>query len=69
MAHYMTFVNTPLLNIFQKWTGGISLQKGRDIWNSSIDDTGEKVLLREYCQGMFDKATVEEVLEIGISAL
>jgi len=31
--------------------------------------TGEKVLLRGYCQGMLDRATVEEVLEIGRSAL
>jgi len=69
MAHYMPFVNTPLLNIFQKWTGGTSPQRERDVWNSSIDDTGEKVLLREYCQGMLDRATVEEVLEIGRSAL
>jgi len=56
-----------LLNIFQKWTGSTSLQKGRDVWNSSTDDTGEKVLLRGYCQGMLDRATVEEVLEIGRS--
>lgn len=28
---------------------------------------GEKVLLRGYCQGMLDRATVEEVLEIGRS--
>ena len=29
--------------------------------------TGEKVLLRGYCQRMLDRATVEEVLEIGRS--
>lgn len=29
--------------------------------------TGEKVLLRGYCQGMLDRATVEEILEIGRS--
>jgi len=56
MALFVSFVNTSLLNIFEKW-------------NSSIDDTGEKVLLRGYCQGMLDRATVKDVLEIGKSAL
>lgn len=69
MTHLVSFVNTPLLNIFQKWTGSTSLQKGRDVWNNATDDTGKKVLLRGYCQGMLDRATVEEVLEIGRSAL
>lgn len=38
MAHLAPFVNTSLLNIFQRWTGSALLQKGRDVWNSSTDD-------------------------------
>ena len=69
MALSVPFVNTSLLNISRKWTGSTSLPFWRDVWNSSTDDTGEKVLLRGYCQGMLDRATVEEVLKIGRSAL
>jgi hypothetical protein len=67
MAQLVSLVNTTFLNIFQKWTGSTSLPFWRDVWNSSTDDIREKVLLRGYCQGMLDRATVEEVLEIGRS--
>jgi len=66
---YSAFCQYLIVKYFQKWTGSTSLPFWRDVWNSSTDDTGEKVLLRGYCQGMLDRATVEEVLGIGRSAL